>query len=291
MALKLMYITRDPVIAKIAEDAGVDWIFVDLEWKGKHERQGHLDTVISGHKLEDIIEVKRVLTDSKLLVRVNPIHQNSGEEIKHAIENGADIIMLPYFKSKKEVERFLNIVNGKAQTCLLVETAEAVDELDKILQLSGIDCVHIGLNDLHLAYKKRFMFELLVDGTVEKIGSKVKHKGIPFGFGGIARLGEGKIPAELIISEHYRLGSQMAILSRSFCDATRQTDVEIVKEVFQVELRRIREFEESISFEDSKYFADNQAQIANRIKGVIEKSEESSIREIEKDRNRIVGSK
>ena len=32
MALKLMYITNNPDIARIAEDAGVDRIFIDMEY-------------------------------------------------------------------------------------------------------------------------------------------------------------------------------------------------------------------------------------------------------------------
>ncbi|WP_214834823.1 hypothetical protein [Exiguobacterium sp. E4787] len=46
MSLKLMYITNEPNIALLAEQNGVDWVFVDLELNGKEERQGHLDTVI-----------------------------------------------------------------------------------------------------------------------------------------------------------------------------------------------------------------------------------------------------
>ena len=38
MALKLMYITNRPEIAQIAETAGVDRIFVDLEYIGKKDR-------------------------------------------------------------------------------------------------------------------------------------------------------------------------------------------------------------------------------------------------------------
>ena len=38
--LKLMYITNDPRTALIAEQAGVDRIFVDLETVGKQQRQG-----------------------------------------------------------------------------------------------------------------------------------------------------------------------------------------------------------------------------------------------------------
>ena len=45
MSLKLMYITNKPEIAKIAENSGVDWIFVDQEVKGKEVRQTNLDKV------------------------------------------------------------------------------------------------------------------------------------------------------------------------------------------------------------------------------------------------------
>ena len=81
-----------------------------------------------------------------------------------------------------------------------------MDNIDSILAVQGIDYVHIGLNDLHLGYGMKFMFELLTDGTVEKLCNKLKEKGITYGFGGIAQLGQGTLPAEHIIAEHYRLG-------------------------------------------------------------------------------------
>ena len=40
--------------------------------------------------------------------------------------------------------------------------------------------------------------------------------GIPFGFGGIARIGEGLLPSDYILGEHVRLGSSSVILSRTF---------------------------------------------------------------------------
>src|SRR5690554_916178 len=79
--LTLMYITNEPKLALVAEESGIDWIFVDLEIKGKEARQGHLDTVISKHSLSDIKPIKNVLTKSKLLVRVNPIDETSKVEI------------------------------------------------------------------------------------------------------------------------------------------------------------------------------------------------------------------
>ena len=67
----------------------------------------------------------------------------------------------------------------------MVETPEAVENIDNILALTGIDYIHIGLNDLHLGYGMSFMFELLADGTVDML-CKISEKGIPYGFGGVA---------------------------------------------------------------------------------------------------------
>ena len=47
MSLKLMYITNRTDVAKVAQSCGVDRIFVDMEYIGKEERQGGLDTVKS----------------------------------------------------------------------------------------------------------------------------------------------------------------------------------------------------------------------------------------------------
>ena len=137
--LKLMYITNRPEIAQIAETAGVDRIFVDLEYIGKDLRQKGLDTVQSHHTFDDIEVVSKAINRADLLVRINPIHKNtkeyisSQEEIDRVIKCGADIIMLPYFKKIEEVEAFIKYVNGRARTMLLLETPEAVDIIDSIL--------------------------------------------------------------------------------------------------------------------------------------------------------------
>ena len=61
MPIKLMYITNDVKIANIAENAGVDRIFIDLETIGKQERQGGMDTVQSKHSISDISKIKSSL--------------------------------------------------------------------------------------------------------------------------------------------------------------------------------------------------------------------------------------
>ena len=70
-----MYITNKPAVAKIAETAGVDWIFLDMEFIGKDSRQGGLDTVQNHHTVSDVKNIKAVVKTAKVLVRVNPIHE------------------------------------------------------------------------------------------------------------------------------------------------------------------------------------------------------------------------
>lgn len=250
MPLKLMYITNKPEVALIAEKAGVDRIFVDLEYIGKSLRQGGMDTVQSNHTLQDVKIIADVLKKAELLVRVNPIHDqteeycSSKEEIDIAIENGAKIIMLPYFKTLHEVQVFLSYVNKRCKTMLLLETPEAVDILDEILSLEGIDEIHIGLNDLSIGYKKKFMFELLSDGTVESLLKKISKTNIHYGFGGMASLERGLLPGKMVLKEHYRLGSGCVILSRSFCNVFQITELSEMKKIFDKGILDIRKYEE-----------------------------------------------
>ena len=247
--LKLMYITNRPEIAQIVENAGVERIFIDMEYIGKAVRQGGMDTVQCHHTIEDIRSIKKVLTKSQIMTRCNPIHEatseycSSKEEIDAAIEAGADILMLPYFKTAKEVQEFVCLVDGRAKTLPLIETPEAVACIDEILEIDGIDEIFVGLNDLSLGYGMKFMFQLLIDGTVERLCEKFKAKGIPYGFGGIAALGKGMLPSERVIAEHYRLGSTCAILSRSFCNTNIVTDLDEVRRIFDVDLKAIRAWE------------------------------------------------
>ena len=269
MHITLMYITNNPVTAIIAQKAGVDRIWVDLETLGKEERQKGRDTVKSKHSISDIKVIKPLLTTSSMMVRVNPLNPNSEDEINRVIEAGADYVMLPMYRTKEDVERFISLVKGRAKTMLLLETIEAQDNLESYVDLPGIDEIHIGLNDLHIAYKMTFMFELLANGTVEKIASTLKKHNIRFGFGGFARVGYGNLPAEMILTDHYMYGSQMAILSRGFCDANIVDDPKKVESIFIKGVKDIRLKEDEITGYTIEQFKNNHANVQAKVSEIV----------------------
>lgn len=257
MSIKLMYITNDPRVAVIAENAGVDRIFVDMEYIGKDKRQGGMDSVKNHHTYEDIRQIKKAIKKAELLVRCNPIHQeavdycSSREEIDKIIESGADIVMLPYFETVEEVKTFIEIVNKRVRAMLLFETPRAREIANEIMELPGIDEAFIGLNDMSLGYHYKFMFAPLANGIVDELCGKFKKKGVSYGFGGLASLDGGLLPGKNVLMEHYRLGSSCVILSRSFCNTSVITDLNDIEKVFNEGIAKIRAFEANITAECS----------------------------------------
>lgn len=270
MALKLMYITNRPDVARIAVDAGVDRIFIDMEVLGKAQRQGGMDTVQSHHVPGDIRHVREAVgRKAEIIARINPINPGSKAEVDAVIENGADIIMLPMWKSVAEVTAFLSFVGGRCRTMLLLETAEAAEIIKDVVKIPGVDEIHIGLNDLHLSYGRKFLFELLADGTVERLTSIIHASGIPYGFGGIARPGSGTLPAERIMGEHYRLGSQIVILSRSFCNTEKVTDQKEIKKQFDEGVADIRRVEAQLQSWQPEQFEQNRREVVSCVEQIV----------------------
>ena len=240
-SLTLMFITNSPEIAAYVVANGVDRVFVDLEILGKHERQGHLDTVISRHSMDDVARLRPLVPKGALLVRLNPVHEGTEAEVEQAIGHGADVLMLPMYRGPDEVKRFCRAVDGRASVSLLAETVEAVDSLADCIGVPGVSEVHIGLNDLHLALGRRFMFEPLADGLVDRMARILNAAHMPFGIGGVARVGEGLLPAELLLSEHARLHSQTLILSRTFHRQALSVEAIRSQMDFALEVKKLRD--------------------------------------------------
>jgi len=214
--LDLIQITNDTEFARRCDELGGFRLFVDLEQLGKAQRQAGRNTFISVHSIDDVARIREVLRKSRLMVRVNPLHEKTAAEVDAVLARGADLLMLPMFKTAAQLREFAAIVAGRVPIVPLLETAAALDCLEEWIATPGIAEVYVGLNDLHISLGHRFMFEPLALGLVDRVAAAARMRELPFGFGGIARMSEGQISGRDVLAEHLRLGSSSVILSRTF---------------------------------------------------------------------------
>jgi len=232
MRPEFLMITNDPMQASIALDAGVDRIFIDLEIIGKEARQGHLNTVISRHSLNDLYHMRAQFPTASILTRINPVHPGTSGEVEQVLRAGTNWIMLPMFREATEVLQVSSLIAGRALYCPLVETLEACDWVASWSEIPpGLDALYFGLNDLHLALGRHFMFSVLFDTRIRRAIDRAAELGIPFGFGGIATRDGGQVSGYQIAALHVTLGSRAVILSRAFHQLISETRGDFHREV------------------------------------------------------------
>jgi 2-keto-3-deoxy-L-rhamnonate aldolase RhmA len=214
--LELLQLTNDAAYAREVDAIDGMRIFIDLELHGKIERQAGRDTHITTHRMSDIDAVRCAVTRSQVMVRLNPLHKGSQAEIDESIARGAQRLMLPFFRSHAEVTEFCERVAGRVPVTALLETASALNGVKRWVTTPGLDEVFVGLNDLHLDLKLPFMYLPLAYGWVDEVARIAQAAGRRFGFGGIARMGEGLLSGAQVLAEHVRMGSRAVILSRTF---------------------------------------------------------------------------
>jgi hypothetical protein len=234
----LTLFTNDPVTAAKADAAGVNRIGLDLERLQKQERQAGLKTWISDHEETDLPAIRKVIRKAQLFVRVNPIHSGSKEEIERVLAMGAEVLMLPMFRTVREVDNFIEFVNGRAKVSLLLETAQAMMRVGEIARTGGMEEIFIGLNDLHLSLGLKNHFEILCSPVMEVLSTVVRAAGIRFGFGGIGRARDTSlpVPSDSIYAQYPRLKATSALVSRVFFNLP-PDNLQIDREIASVRAR------------------------------------------------------
>ncbi len=214
----LTLFTNNPDLAQAGNDAGINRIGLDLEKIGKANRQDTNKAWVSDHQSYELQAIRDKLTRAALFARTNPIHAGSRNEINYLIDQGVDVLMLPMFRTVKEAATFIDLVNGRAHVSLLVETVTAAMRLREIIRLPGIGEIHFGLNDLYLDMKLSNHFEVLTSGLLDMLSDTMLTVGIPFGFAGIGRVNDNRlpIPGDLVYAQYPRLGATRALVSRVF---------------------------------------------------------------------------
>ena len=241
--MQFWMILNNPEMAVYCIENGLDRVFIDLEKLDKEKRQGHLDTWKSSHVEEDISLLRPLIPKGKLLVRLNKWNVNSEKEIELALKKGADFLMLPMITEFTEIESFSSAVSQQVPVIPLIETPQSLEMLSKIIKIKGIGETYIGLNDLTISLGLKFIFQPLMLNMIEKASEILNSEDMPWGFGGIARIKEGKIPAEILLGEHVRLGSSRIILSRTFHRNSQNLD-QLLKNIdFPLEINKLKEAE------------------------------------------------
>ncbi len=276
--IDFLQITNDPVLARRCAALQGMRLFVDLERHGKAERQAGRNTFISTHTLDDVGRMRCALDQAlvhaqdagpkankahkaHLMVRVNPLHPGSAQEVDAVLAQGADWLMLPMFHTPAELHAFSALVAGRAPIVALLETAGALHSIEAWVATPGLCEVFVGLNDLHLELGCRFMFEPLALGLLEPVAAQARARGLRFGFGGLARLDEGLLPGRDVLAEHLRLGSQAVILSRTFHRSDAPTTLEEA-------IAELRQAEAALARRTAQQVQADRARIATRIAAI-----------------------
>ena len=214
--MKFLYFTNNTKIINVLNPINqIDTVFIDLEINGKMARQANTNSLISEHNIQDISKVKDVIENTKLGVRINPINSNSKFEINESIQRGAEVIMLPMFKTVDEVFKCLNIINGRCKLDLLFETPESLKKIKKF-PINDVRFVHFGINDISLALNYKNMFECLISGILDEPIDHLNNQNKTFGIGGIGAYDAKPISPKLIMEMHKYYLSSRVILSRNF---------------------------------------------------------------------------
>ena len=224
--LVLTCLTDDPALAAMAAAAGVERIGPDLEQIGKAERQPNLGTRLSWHSTGCLPALAGVVKSAALFARINPIHPGSEAEIETVLAHGTSVVMLPYFHTLGEVERFVALVGGRARTVALVETAAAAFLIDRIAALDGLDEIHVGLTDMMLSSRVGSRYVIMTSDLMPAIAAAAHARGKPFHLAGVARIDDAAMPmpSDLTLARFAELGVGGALLTRAFLNSLTTVD-------------------------------------------------------------------
>ena len=193
---------RTADIAAIGKTAGFDWLFIDMEHSSLD-----LDTAAQ-------------MCAAALPTGITPIVRVPGKEHHHAsrmLDNGAQGVVIPHVNSVEEAQRAVSyckyppighrsvagaqpqfqfqnvpladatrIVNAETLVIVMIETPEAVEQVDAIAAVPGVDVVLIGTNDLcaEMGIPGQYADPRIVDAYAKVIAACRKHKVHP-GMGGV----------------------------------------------------------------------------------------------------------
>jgi len=162
-----LWVTMEsPILTEIAAALGLDWVCIDME-------HGHLD-------FRDVMDHLRAVRGSEttVLVRVPDVQRSY---VRRVLDMGAHGVFLPLVRSRADVERGTrfgrypphgergvgggravhwglgfqeHLAHADEETLIIpiIETVEAVDNIDAILAVPELEAIFFGPSDLSTSY-------------------------------------------------------------------------------------------------------------------------------------------
>lgn len=212
-SLELVLFGHRPALVRRALEAGIGSLIVDLEQRGKEERQHGADTEINRDRPADLESLVAAGVPRRWC-RVNPWGPWSDDEVAAVLAAGATHLLLPMVETPAQAEALLRRVDGRCAAGILVETREAVARAAELARLP-LAAIYVGLNDLAISRGSACLFDALVDGTVERV--REAFPDTPFGVAGVTVVDGGEpVPFPLLLGEMARLDADFSFLRRSF---------------------------------------------------------------------------
>jgi len=211
--LDLILFETRPDAARRALAGGLDACIVDLEWRGKRERQRGADTEVNRDSPRDLATLAAAGVPRRWC-RLEGPKRWTARALEQVLEAGATDLLLPMVESPREARALLDAVAGRARCGILVETPAAVACAGELARLP-LDLVYVGLNDLAIGRGSPHLFTALLDGTVERLRACFER--VSFGVAGATVVDRGApVPAPLLLGELARLRCDFTFLRRSF---------------------------------------------------------------------------
>jgi 2-keto-3-deoxy-L-rhamnonate aldolase RhmA len=198
----IVRLIRGVEVVALAKTAGFDCLFLDME-----------HNVFSHETVSDIC-LSALLAGITPLVRVGEVN---GPTINRALDCGATGIIVPHVESAEDAKKVVNaakftpighrsimpclpqllfkdmpskkameIVNEATMVILMVESLDALDRVEEIAAVKGVDMLLVGANDL--ANEMGFPGQLdhpSVTEAIKRVAAACRSAGIHFGVGGL----------------------------------------------------------------------------------------------------------
>src|SRR6478672_11699380 len=170
------------IAAEIISDSGFDWILLDTEH--------------SPNEIPDLVTQLQAVQRGTATPIIRPAW-NDAVLAKRALDIGAQTLLFPYVQSVEEAKRAVAsrasrygrvsgyLTKANAEICVLVqvETRAALDQIDAIAAVDGIDGVFIGPSDLaaslgHLGNPQHADVQKAMENAVKRLKAVGKPAGI-----------------------------------------------------------------------------------------------------------------